>query len=485
MTPTAAPSANGTTRAELKDQLVGEPLAEGYRPTLPGWAYGAGGETMPQLYLQRDIELMNIHPVCRSALEFFKGGISSVEFDIRCDQPEAAGFIDSQCQRYWDVGVPKLQGGYEYGWIGCESLYTDKDGALEWQGFKQFSPRDVFLLTQDRTPVGVRVKSVPGREKDQHEGPGRGAGSVDLWLASSQVPAKGVWYAHNPRYSLYYGQSQYLGAWRPWRRLAWKDGAETNLDSGFYRAFYAGIYIRYPNEDLQTAQAGTPATIADSQGNPRRYSRDVARQIAEQFKSGGTVGVPSENYHTEQGGGPKWEVKQLEMSVNVEQGVTYIKHLWDQIRYGVGVPPELMEAAETGSGYTGRAIPLEAFLGQQQRIADALLALFVNQVLRPLVLWNFGPIKWDVKVKPLLETKSRDKQAQANQGAPPQPGMEQPQQPGGSPFPEAQPGGLRQPGMAPGTPPVGGWGGFSLGDYTPGLERVRQIAQHVLRRVAA
>lgn len=476
MTPTDAPPMNGqgTTRADLQERLVGAPLTEGYRPTLPWWMYGMS-DVVPQLYLLRDVELMNIHPVCRSALEFFKGGISSVEFDIRCDQPEATAFIMDHCQRYWDIGVPKLQGGYEYGWIGCESLYSEREGPLEWTGFKQFSPRDVFLLTQDRTPIGVRVKSIVEREKDRASPDGH-AGSVDLWLASSQVPAKGIWYAHNPRYSLYYGQSQYLGAWRPWRRLAWKDGAETNLDGGFYRFFYAGIYVKYPDEDMQVATEGIPATRADSQGNPRRPARDVARQIAEQWKSGAVAGVPSSQYHHDQGGGPKWSIEQLQTSVNIEQGVAYIKHLWDQIRYGIGVPPELMEAAETGSGYTGRAIPLEAFLGQQQRIADAMLALFVNQILRPLVLWNFGPVKWDVKVKPLLETKSKVKQGQANQGAAPQPG--------GSPFPEAEPGGLRQPGAMPQTPPLGGWGGFSLGDYTPRLERIRQIAQAVLRRAA-
>lgn len=476
MTPTA--ESNGTTRAELKEQLVGEPLTEGYRPTLPWWLYG-NADTTPSFWILRDVELMDLHPVCWSAMEFFKGGISSVEFDIQCDQPEATAFIESQCKRYWDIGVPKLQGGYDYGWIGAEALYGDRDGPLEWTGFKQFSPRDVFLLTQDRVPVGVRVKSVLERDKAAPVSADHG-GSVDLWLASSQVPAKGVWYAHSPRYSLYYGRSQYLGAWRPWRRLAWKDGAEQNLDGGFYRFFYAGIYVRYPDEDLQVASPGVPATLADSQGNPRRPARDVARQIAEQWKSGAVAGVPSANYHADQGGGPKWSIEQLQTNIDVSKGVEYVKHLWDQIRYGIGVPPELMEAAETGSGYTGRAIPLEAFLGQQQRIADAMLALFVNQVLRPLVLWNFGPVKWDVKIKPLLETKSRVKQAQANPGAAPQPGQEA----GGSPFPDAQPGGLRQPGAMPQTPPLGGWGGFSLGEYTPRLERVRQIAQAILRRAA-
>ena len=38
-------------------------------------------------------------------------------------------------------------------------------------------------------------------------------------------------------------------------------------------------------------------------------------------------------------------------------------------------------------------------------IADALLLLFIRQVLIPLVRWNFGPVPWQVAVKPLLMTR--------------------------------------------------------------------------------
>jgi hypothetical protein len=505
MTPTAeAANGQGMTRDALEDKLLGEPLTEGYRPTLPTWLYWAT-ETIPQLFLLRDIELMVIHPVVLSALNFFKGGISGVEFDVRCEHPEAAPFIDAHCRAYWDRGVPLLQGGYEYGWIAAECLYTDRDGPLAWDGFAQFSPRDVFLLTRERVPVGVRVRQVPLRQREQGPTDGqksdsimsdaRGQGAVDLWLASADVPAKGLWYVHNPRYSQFYGQSQLLGAWRPWRRLAWKDGAETNIDGGFYRFFYSGPLVKYPEEDYQ-AQPGAPATTLDSQGRPRRYARDMARMMAEQYKSGAGVGMPSTKYHPDLGGGDKWELVLPKSTLNIDGGVNYVKHLWDQIRYGVGVPPELMEAAETGSGYSGRSIPLEAFLLQQQRLADNFLDLFVAQVLRPLVRWNFGPVRFEVKVKPLLETKSRLKQAQGGHGSAEQPGSSG--LPGQAPpegvpgFERPLPGPAKSPGVAAQAPPLAGWGGFSLnaqGLQPLGLteaplitDRVRQIALDILQR---
>ncbi len=470
-------TANGQpfTHDDIADVLKGGPLTEGYKSTIPLWML-QNSDTVPQLYLLRDIELMIVHPVVDSALQYFKGGIAGAEFEGPLDpadpsgtnhlpisdDPAVSAFCMEQCQRFWDKGVPKLQGGYEYGWIGCETLYADTTKGLAFDDLIQFSPRDVYRLTRDRKQVGVRVKNVEGQ------------GSIDLWTGTHDVPAKGLWYAHNPRYSQYYGRSQLLSAWRPWRRLAWKDGAETNIDGGFYRSFYAGPLIKYPEEDYQAAP-GSPATSLDSQGRPRRYARDVARQLAEWYKSGAGVGLPSTKYPVEMGGGDKWDMTLHKGTLNVEGGVQYVKYLQDLIRLGIGVPPELMEAAETGSGYSGRAIPLEAWLDGQQRLADAMLTLFVREVLAPLVRWNFGPVRFDVKVRRLLETKRKAQ----GQGEPVQSGKAM-----GAPDtggPQSQPGGPPDilggrgtpPGMTPGAP------AFSLNPFLIN-ERIQEISRRVL-----
>jgi hypothetical protein len=386
----------------LEELLTQGPLTSGYRATLPLWALYSSSE-MPQIYLYRDIELMLIHPIVRNVLEYYKGGISMVEFEGSAETPEVEEFVLEQGARYWDRGIVKLQGGYEYGWMGCECLYTDDEGPLRWDDFVQFSPRDVFLLTQDYEPVGVRVKQV------------RSKGQVDLWLGNETIPGKAIWYAHNPRYNSFYGQSQLMGAWRPWRRLAWKDAAETVVDTGVYRFAYAGPVVRYPEEDLQVAASNIPATSLDSQGRPRRYARDLARQIAEWLKAGAGVGMPSTKYAVEMGGGDKWAMELPKSTLDVQGLIAYVQYLSDQISYGIGVPPELLDSGETGSGYSGRAIPMEAFLAGQQRIADNLLNLFIRNVLKPLVRWNFGPVKWDLKLRPLLETKRK---AQAGESGP-------------------------------------------------------------------
>lgn len=462
----------------LQEVLTGAALTTGYRPTVPYESIVALGglDGIPQWMLRRDIPLMITHPVVLSYLNYYKSGIAGAEFDVKSDNTAIATWLTEQCQRFWDRGVPYLQRGYDYGWVGAENKYVEEDGEpMKWDSLVQFSPRDTYLLTQDYAPVGVRVKNIQAK------------GEVDLWMATTggDIPAKALWYAHNPIDGSFYGQSQLMGAWRPWRRLAWKDGAETVLDGGVYRLAYMGPFIRYPQEDLQSKD-GVPYTTLDSQGRPRRFARDIAREIGEQAKAGASIGLPSTKYHADMGGDYKWTLEWPANVLNVGPIIEYIKNLHDQIGYGIGVPPELLQASETGSGYSGRAIPMEAFLDWQQKIADAMLHLFVEQVLRPLVRWNWGRgVKFEVKVKRLLETKAKARQGQqagagagANAGANGQPG----QQPGGN----GQQPGTNQPMPTQGAN-AGGGGMFSHGHFgTHPLvtDGVRNIARYVLRKVA-
>jgi hypothetical protein len=409
----------------------------GYKPSLPVIGmFGTDG--LPLMWLRQDLELMLTHPVVRQALGYFKGGIAGAEFwggpnpDAADGTPEAdkglpicpendqvGRFIKEQCERFWDRGVPHIQSGYEYGWVGCENVYGEDDGVFKWDSLYHFSPRDTYLLTQDFKPVGIRVKGVQGGSKP-----------LDLWMAGDAIPAKAMWYAHNPRYNTYYGQSQMVGAWRPWRRAAWKNGAESVLDMAAHRGGVGWIVGRYPPDDLQGPNPGAPNTTLDSQGNPRRFARDIMRQIIEQAKAGAGVGLPNT---LDAQGNYKYNLEILQgLADKLESMTGYLDHLYDQITQGIGVPPELLEASESGSGYSGRRIPLEAFLANQQQIADAILKLFVDQVMRPLVRMNFGwGIKFNVMVKSLIKTRTKQAQGegqkQPGQGAPQQ-GMQSPMQ---------------------------------------------------------
>ena len=408
-------SGNGDGEVEAVAEALQEEATLGYRPNMPLESMWASGGDAPNITFRREIVFMQLHPVVLTAMEYFRSGIAGAEFWGGPDHanpdndagkpispdPRVAQFVLAHVERFWQRGMPMLQeGGYTYGWAGAEHIYKEAAGMMVWSHLKDFHPNDVFILTDRHKPVGVRIKNI--EDKD----------SVDLWLASGAIPAKAAWYAHRPKFNQFYGQSQLIGGWRPWRRLGWKDAVEQVIDAAVYRAGYKGPIVRHPMEDMQTAKVGVPGTQADSAGNPRRSARDVARQIVEWAKAGAGFTLSSAQYTQAQGGGLKWDIEWPDHVMDVRPLIEAARYLEDQIMLGIGVPPELVRTGGTGSGYSGRSIPREAFLDGQQRIADAMLQAFVEQVVRPLVLWNFSDVPFEVSCKSLLKTHAEDKSSQ-------------------------------------------------------------------------
>ena len=408
----SGPSSNGDVNESVIAEALQEESTVGYRPVMPLESLWLSGGDMPQITLRRDLEFMQMHPVVMTALEYYKSGIAGAEFWGGPDHanpmnaegkpispdPKVAQFVLAHAERFWQRGVPLLQeGGYPYGWAAGEHLYKETGGMMVWSHLKDFHPNDAFVLTEKYQPVGVRIKNI--REKQP----------VDLWFASGTIPAKAAWYPHRPRFTQFYGRSQLIGAWRPWRRLGWRDAVEQVIDAAIYRAGYKGPIVRHPPEDMQTAKSGIPATQADEAGKSRRSARDVARQIVEWAKAGAGFTLSSAQYPPAQGGGNKWDIEFPDHVMDVRPLIEAARYLEDQIMLGIGVPPELVKAGGTGSGYSGRSIPREAFLDGQQHIANAMLQIFVEQVIRPLVLWNFGDVPFEISCKSLLKTQAQDK----------------------------------------------------------------------------
>lgn len=441
---------NGTNgEVKVEDLLADEtPMTIGYKPTLP-YSLFFNEDGVPQLYALRDIEFMAQHPHAYMAMQYFKAGVFGAEFEIKAENPEVADFVTQTIDRFWSVGVKKVQHGYDYGWIGCEAMYREDSGLIKWDHFIDFAPRDTFVLTKDNEFAGVRVKNVQNR------------GQVDLWPERENIPAKGFWYAHKPRFNAFYGSSQYSAAWRAWRRLATKDSAEFVVDMSVYRFGVAGPTFRFPPASYRKG-------VESPLNNTWVSGRDMARQYIEQAKAGAGQALPSTKYPKELGGDYQWSLDWPDHTINVTGILEYIKYLCDEMSYGIGVPPELLQASETGSGYSGRAIPMESFLMAQQQLADAMLEQFIKQILRPLVHFNYGAAKFEAKVASLLKT--RQKQGQ-QQGQPGQPGM--PGQAGSGQQPPGQDVGAMpgqdpsQAGAQPGAQPTGqSSGGHSGTVYT-------------------
>jgi hypothetical protein len=396
-------SPNEAQKREAQRVLT-DRVVEGYRPTLPGADFWGESGTPALSRMMQDVEAMVAHPRVSHALEYFKAGIANATIEVEdASSPEVGEFAAAEAMRFWSKCRRPAQRSYEYGRGGGELIYQEEGGLLRLVALEAFSGLDCVPLVRGSRYVGMRVNGSEGRN--------------DLWGPTAGLPAKGWWHAHDRRYSRWYGVPRLYASWRPWRRLAGKDGAEDIVDGGVYRFAFQPPIGRYPPDD------NTPT----EPGGVFFSNRDKMREMLENLKAGGVVAMSS----LQQDGVYRWDVKWPEGSLDVGGLMAYTDSLEKAISLGCGVPPELIEASEVGSGYSGRAIPLEAFYVVQQGHAEDLLDSLYRQVILPLLRWNFGPGAWArLKVADLLKSRMK---AMKDAAAPAQgPGGGQPgEQPGG------------------------------------------------------
>lgn len=390
-------------------RLLTEEVTAGYRPTSPLANFYSGSAGTPSLArMLADVEAMLVHPRVSTTLDYYKGGIAGAKFVLQdASSPEVGKFALAELETFWRRGRQAVQRSYEYGRGGCEIVYSREDGAMRFASAHPVAPLDCRVLTRGSHYAGFRLRG------------SQPLGAIDLWGASGWMPCKGLWFAHNPRYSRWYGWPRLYAAWRPWKRLAGKDGAEETVDGGVYRFAFAPPIGRYPAQDER---------VKGPDGSTSQWSnRDKMREMLEHMKAGGVVAFSSRR---DESGDYVWDVDWPQGSLDVDGLLVYTDNLEKAISLGVGVPPELIEASEVGSGYSGRAIPLEVFYAGQQHNADALVEVWYRQIGEPLLRFNFGSGSWArITVEDLLKSRMQNLQQSQSQNPP-----EQPTRPPGQPV---------------------------------------------------
>ncbi len=397
-------------------------ITGGYKPNLP--VYYFRDEYFNPLEFMWDIEAMIDHDCVSTPLDNVMAPVSQMQIKAEGSSSRVLKFFLDEWQKWLELYVPTIQqNGYPYGWAGGEVVYGLEGGKETVCEFHDFSPRDTEPLVAGNSVVGVQVKNVP-------------TGTKQLSGSRKGFPAKGYWYAHRPRYGQHYGRSQIRRAWKPWRRLTARDGAEETFDIAVYRYGTGNVIVHAPLEDTLSKNQPGAAGV-------RQSALQRAMELGENLKAGGSVAVPST---MDAKGNRKWDIDFLQPQTNIPELLQAGDSLYNKISKAIGFPPELLEAAETGSGFSGRMIPLQAFLMSLQPTCNNLFHSWYIQVGRPLLWWNFGPAAW-VRPKVVQLLKSYRTAAQPQAAQPPRPMPGQPAPPQGLP-----PGGAQQALPAPGQP---------------------------------
>jgi hypothetical protein len=210
------------SRDDIAEALTESRPAAGYVPTLPVSSFTAEGYTPSIWEFERNIEAMVAHPAVQAPLLYYRSGISGAEFEVTATSEDVRAFVETTVRDMWEKSLPDVQTSYEFSRVGCEVVYKD-EGGLAFDGLQSFSPEDCTPVVEKASKeyAGFRLRGVP--DSTEKEG-------VFLWGPAEDMPAKGFWYAHRPRFNPFYGRSQLWGAYRPWKRLCGLNGAENTTD---------------------------------------------------------------------------------------------------------------------------------------------------------------------------------------------------------------------------------------------------------------
>lgn len=378
--PSTAPPAVPVSPAAVERQLE-EQMVLGYKPNLPFYSFR--DEYWNPWEFFWDVEAMIKHDSIKTPLCNVIAPIMGMQVTVPASSARVANWAVAEWTKFKEMWLIKImENGFSYGWMGGEPVYGVEQGKQTVIDFLDFHPRDTQPLVKDGNVVGIQVKNTA-------------AGSVNLPGSALGFPAKGFWYPHQARFGQHYGRSQIEPAWKPWRRLTGRDGVEETNDLAIYKAGTGITMVGYPAEDV------TSKNQPQAQGT-RVSGQQRAMDLGEHLKAGGVAIIPTTQYER---GGDKWYLKFEQPQTNLNELIEADKQLYVKISKAIGFPPELLEAAETGSGFSGRQIPLQAFMQYLQPLAQAVFFAWWKQIGQPLMWWNYGEKAWaNPKVDSLLAT---------------------------------------------------------------------------------
>lgn len=371
-------SRNGTPSGKF----LKRPATAGYVPRSHGYAlYYHDG---PFFNVYTDPPRMKRDPKIRIGLRMLRAPIHAAQGAVRANSPDVEAFVRSTLKRFWRGDLAAALRVYEYGHAAGEVCYCVRGGRLAYDGLREVHPLDARPLIykgghNKGSPAGVRVVNVP----DAPSG-------LDLY------PPNSFWLVDEPECGLLYNRWPRLaGAWEPWMEKRGRHGGVDIRRTWFIKNAFRGGLLRYP--------AGTH----EDENGTIISNEDEAQQILEKMETGGVLTLP--NTKDPVSGEYLWSYEPPASNGDITGVLDYGKLLDVEILEGLGIPPEMVEAATVGSGYSGRAIPAQMYYGSLDGVVNAIIETVDRQIIHRLVRENFGTgARYEIEAAPLAELLAGD-----------------------------------------------------------------------------
>lgn len=357
--------------ATLRDKILGRRagVSDKRRRPLPP-PHRTAGELPP--FSIETAELMRSDPQIRIGLGARNGLLMPARAEAISTDERIANFVRATWENIWQATAHVLLRAKLYGFVPLEVKYRAERqgefaGAIVFDRLQDHHPRDARILMQGDDIAGFQLH--PNSDDTRN------------------LPAPlGLVCTFDSEFGNPYGSSLLERAYSPWFEKWMHGGAKKLLRLRMLKDAYIGDIFWYPPErQMQLANGETVSW------------RDVAREMAEARQSGGAMTLPM-LYDRE---GHKLVDYTPPQDIGAATGIFEWSRALDyEIWKALELPPEVIEAARVGGGWSGRSVPLIVALSAVQLEFAELVRCVDRDVLRPLVELNFG-VEAHYELRPL------------------------------------------------------------------------------------
>lgn len=320
-------------------------------------------------------DVMRYDPQVRIALAARNGLLMSAQVTITGPQTQMNAWVEQQWSRLWAEYAQQLLKAKLYGFMPFEVAYRaapagEFRGLIEVAALKDRHPRDCRLLVQNDEPVGFLLKQ-DGKEAEI--------------LAPLALTTTFEAECRNP-----YGCALLARAYPTWYEKWMEGGAKRTIRLRMTKDSAVGDIFWYPPDRKVQLADGTEVSW-----------REIAREMIEARQAGGAMTLPLlydqdgrklVDYTPPQSMGGHTAIFDWKKDLDLE--------IWKALE----VPPEIIQASSTGSGYSGRWIPFIVALSAVQTELAELLRCVDRDILRPIAHLNFGEApQYEIRPRALTE----------------------------------------------------------------------------------
>lgn len=363
-----------------KEEVVSEkPQTSGYQ----SWPMNYLSSTFEQrpLFNIFQADLMRVDHQVAFGHAVSNGPLMTAKVIVDAPRPDVKQFVTDQWERFWHDSAGLIMRNKAYGFIAGEIMYKESKEGIEFDRLLDRHPRDTRPLIKKGQMVGLRVYNCGGTTTTNQN-----ASAINL------RPHKAFWFSYGSEFGSRWGKPLYEKAYDPWYEKRMQGGAIPLRRLRMIKDAWIGDVFRVPFAEPLRKPDGTEFSF-----------RDVAREMQDLRMSGGGMVLPSDK-----DGEGNYKVDYTPPSAVA--GATQIMEWVDALDWDIWdafyIPKEVIEAAETGSGYSGRQLPFEAFLTVRDEEFKDIVRQAKPQIMERLVAMRFGADaarEFDIKPQSMVE----------------------------------------------------------------------------------